>query len=69
MQSEKEQAALDIVKRLTHSGYQALYAGGFVRDMFLGLDEKGDIDIATNATPETISGLFTHVVGVGEHFG
>jgi len=69
MTSEKEQAALDIVKRLTHSGYQALYAGGFVRDMFLGLDDKGDIDIATNATPETISGLFTHVVGVGEHFG
>jgi tRNA nucleotidyltransferase/poly(A) polymerase len=69
MSLEKEQAALDIVKRLTRGGYQALYAGGFVRDTLLGLPEKGDIDIATNATPETISGLFPQVVGVGEHFG
>ncbi len=69
MSSEKERAALEIVKHLAGNGYQALYAGGFVRDMLLHLDEKGDIDIATNATPEIISSLFPQVVGVGEHFG
>ena len=69
MSSEKEAAAMEIVKRLTKSGYQALYAGGFVRDTLLGLPEKGDIDIATNATPETIAEIFPHVIGVGEHFG
>ena len=69
MSSEKEAAAMEIVKRLTKSGYQALYAGGFVRDTLLGLSEKGDIDIATNATPETIADIFPHVIGVGEHFG
>jgi poly(A) polymerase len=69
MSSEKETAAMEIVKRLTKSGYQALYAGGFIRDTLLGLPEKGDIDIATNATPETIAEIFPHVIGVGEHFG
>jgi poly(A) polymerase len=69
MTSEKEQAALSIVRRLTENGYQALYAGGFVRDTLLGAPEKGDIDIATNATPETIAEIFPQVIGVGEHFG
>ena len=69
MTSEKEKAALEIVKHLAESGYQALYAGGFVRDMLLNLDEKGDIDIATDATPEIIAGLFPQVIRVGEYFG
>lgn len=37
--------------------------------MLLGNEDEGDIDIATNATPTTISSLFSHVIPVGEHFG
>jgi poly(A) polymerase len=61
--------ALSIVKRLVGKGYLAFFAGGYVRDMELGLEQKSDIDIATNATPDTISSIFNHVAGVGEHFG
>ncbi len=62
--------AFKIVKRLLDEGYEAYYAGGFVRDRLLGVShEQADIDIATNARPETISALFDNVVGVGEHFG
>jgi putative nucleotidyltransferase with HDIG domain len=69
MPSEKEQAALEIVKHLTENGFKALYAGGYVRDMLLAGAETGDIDIATNARPTEIASLFPQVIGVGEHFG
>ena len=69
MMSAKEQAALEIVKRLTGKGYKALYAGGYVRDMLMTGAEPGDIDIATNARPTEITSLFPQVIGVGEHFG
>jgi len=65
----KKELALSIVKRLTDEGYQALFAGGYVRDMVLGLQHDQDIDIATDATPTTVASLFRHTVGVGEHFG
>ena len=64
MDSSKEQSALEIVKRLVEKGYQALYAGGYVRDMLLGTGGAGDIDIATNATPTTVASLFPQVIGV-----
>jgi len=64
-----EHSALQIVRRLTDKGFQALYAGGYVRDRLLGRGTHGDIDIATSATPEQVSRVFPHVVGVGEHFG
>jgi tRNA nucleotidyltransferase/poly(A) polymerase len=67
--TNKEKAAFEIVRRLTGKGFTALYAGGFVRDMILKLPDKGDIDIATRATPQQIHGLFGNVIGVGEHFG
>jgi poly(A) polymerase len=68
MENKKKQAALAVVRHLANNGYQALYAGGCVRDMLLG-GIPGDIDIATNATPETVTSLFEQVIGVGEHFG
>ena len=67
--TQKENAALGIVKRLRDKGFSALYAGGYVRDTVLGLADRGDIDIATSATPQQVSGLFSSVIGVGEHFG
>jgi tRNA nucleotidyltransferase/poly(A) polymerase len=69
MPSEKEQAAFEIVKRLTEKGFRALYAGGYVRDKLMGTAETGDIDVATSARPTEIASLFPQVIGVGEHFG
>jgi poly(A) polymerase len=63
-------AALTIVKRLTDAGFKALFAGGSVRDGIMGtVGEDGDIDIATNARPETVARLFKHTVAVGAQFG
>jgi poly(A) polymerase len=60
--------ALSIIKTLSEQGYQAVYAGGCVRDYILGL-EPNDIDIATNARPNEIEALFPKTVAVGKAFG
>jgi poly(A) polymerase len=41
---------------LTGAGHQALFVGGCVRNALLGVP-VGDIDIATDATPETVTNL------------
>ncbi len=48
---------LEISRRLTRDGYQAFLVGGAIRDFLLGFQAK-DWDVATNATPEIIRGLF-----------
>lgn len=57
-------AALEVVDRLEQAGYQAYLVGGCVRDLLVGGQPK-DFDIATNATPEQVKGLFrrAHIVG------
>src|SRR6516164_4044250 len=60
--------AVSVVKRLRDAGYQALWAGGCVRDELLGLVPK-DYDIATDATPQQVRGLFRRTVAVGAAFG
>jgi len=60
--------ALAIVKTLRGAGYQALFAGGCVRDMLLGRDPS-DIDVATDATPEVVMSLFRRTLPVGVSFG
>src|SRR5204863_7220247 len=44
------------------------YAGGCVRDMLLGKDPQ-DYDVATDARPEQVQGLFPRTYAVGAHFG
>ena len=63
-----EVAARSIVERLRAKGFEALYAGGCVRDRLLGL-EPHDYDIATNARPEQVESLFPRTVPVGAQFG
>jgi poly(A) polymerase len=63
----KEQA-LKIVQKLREHGYEALYAGGYVRDMLLHM-ESNDIDIATNAKPEIVESLFDKTLSIGKVFG
>jgi tRNA nucleotidyltransferase/poly(A) polymerase len=65
----KQQAALQVVSHLVKNGFTALFAGGCVRDRILFGESCGDIDIATNATPQTVSELFAHTIGVGAQFG
>src|SRR5437762_666671 len=60
--------AIDVVRRLQGAGYQALWAGGCVRDELLGLLPK-DYDVATDATPEQVQQLFRRTVAVGASFG
>lgn len=65
---EEHPEARSIVNTLSKEGFIAYYAGGFVRDLLLG-HPSDDIDIATNAPPETIQALFPHTVPIGIAFG
>lgn len=57
-----------IVERLRASGFEALYAGGCVRDTLLGFTPH-DYDVATGARPEEVEALFPRTVPVGAQFG
>ncbi len=61
-------AAIEVVNTINSNGYLALFAGGCVRDMLLGREPK-DYDIATNASPEVVSGMFSRTIEVGAQFG
>ena len=60
-------SALKVLYRLNKSGFDAYLVGGGVRDILLGLKPK-DFDIATNATPEEIKGLFRNCRLIGRRF-
>ncbi|MFM7133804.1 MAG: CCA tRNA nucleotidyltransferase [Planctomycetota bacterium] len=61
-------AAAEVAARLAAAGFDALFAGGCVRDEILGLEPK-DYDIATSATPAEIRAIFPRARDVGEAFG
>jgi poly(A) polymerase len=65
---EEHPQARKIVETLAKAGFVAYYAGGWVRDLLLN-HPSDDIDIATNAPPETIQALFPHTIPVGIAFG
>ncbi|MGH2347958.1 MAG: CCA tRNA nucleotidyltransferase [bacterium] len=56
------------MRRLRDRGFQAFWVGGCVRDLEMG-QEPHDYDIATDARPEQVAGLFEHAVLVGAQFG
>lgn len=60
--------AIDVVRTLQGAGFQALWAGGCVRDELLGMVPK-DYDVATDARPEQVQRLFRRTVAVGASFG
>lgn len=66
--SALEKTAREIVIRLQKAGFDALYAGGCVRDSLRGI-EPHDFDIATSARPEEVQALFPRTYAVGAHFG
>jgi len=59
--------ALDVVHTLHDAGYEAYIVGGAVRDLLVGLRPK-DFDVATNATPEQVKGLFRRAFIIGRRF-
>jgi poly(A) polymerase len=59
--------AIDVVKRLRLAGFQALWAGGCVRDELLGLTPK-DYDVATDALPKDVHRIFRRTIAVGESY-
>ena len=61
-------AAIRIVKGLRSKGFQALLAGGCVRDMLLNRPAK-DYDVATDAEPAEVIRLFKRTLQVGAKFG
>lgn len=64
------QFAVETLGRLRAKGFEALWAGGCVRDQLLGLTPK-DYDIATSARPEQIREVFGHsrTLPIGAAFG
>ncbi|HZU37788.1 MAG TPA: CCA tRNA nucleotidyltransferase, partial [Gemmataceae bacterium] len=60
--------AIDVVRRLRDAGYEALWAGGCVRDELLGHLPK-DYDVDTSARPEEVRRLFRRTIAVGMSFG
>ncbi|MGB5833402.1 MAG: polynucleotide adenylyltransferase PcnB, partial [Thiohalocapsa sp.] len=61
------QNALKVLYRLSQAGHQAFLVGGGVRDLLLGHEPK-DFDIATDATPEQVRGVFRNSRLIGRRF-
>ncbi len=68
--SHARKVATHVALRLQAHNYLGVFAGGCVRDWFLGVEPK-DFDVATNATPEQILKVFEgyNVLTVGAQFG
>jgi len=62
--------ALEVVRRLRNAGFEAVWAGGCVRDALLGISPK-DYDVATSARPDEVIDLFgiRKTISVGASFG
>ncbi len=62
-----DERAVKVVQTLIDGGFEAYIVGGAVRDLLLGLRPK-DFDVATNATPEQVKGLFRRAFIIGRRF-
>ncbi len=62
-----DERAVNVVRTLQQAGFEAYIVGGAVRDLLLGLRPK-DFDVATNATPEQVKGLFRRAFIIGRRF-
>ncbi|MCA9100667.1 MAG: CCA tRNA nucleotidyltransferase, partial [Planctomycetales bacterium] len=69
--AEKQRVfAREVVSRLQKAGFDALWAGGCVRDQLVGRTPK-DYDVATSATPDQVRQLFgrRRTLPIGASFG
>jgi len=67
---ESREFAIEVVKTLQTAGYEALWAGGCVRDQLLGRVPK-DYDVATSADPDQVRDVFgkRRTLPIGASFG
>ncbi len=63
-----KETAIGVVRHLKEKGFTALFAGGCVRDMLMGIVPE-DYDIATDARPDDIIDMFRRTVPVGVQYG
>jgi poly(A) polymerase len=61
-------AVKEVCSRLKGAGFEALLAGGCVRDLIMER-EPNDFDVATDATPDEVEALFETSIGIGKAFG
>ncbi len=59
--------ARQVVARLQEHGHNAFVVGGAVRDLIAGIEPK-DFDVATDATPEQVRGIFRRSRIIGRRF-
>jgi len=66
----QRQFAFEITQKLRQAGFEALWAGGCVRDQLLGITPQ-DYDVATNARPQQIRQIFgkKRTLAIGAAFG
>ena len=62
-----DERAIHVCRTLKQAGFEAYIVGGAVRDLLVGLRPK-DFDVATNATPEQVKGLFRRAFIIGRRF-
>jgi len=62
------EVAIRVIRTLQGKGFEALLAGGCVRDMLLRRLAK-DYDVATDARPRDVARLFRRTLKVGAKFG
>ena len=62
-----DERAVKVVSTLADAGFEAYIVGGAVRDLLVGMRPK-DFDVATNATPEQVKGLFRRAFIIGRRF-
>ena len=64
------QLAIEVTSKLQTAGFQALWAGGCVRDSLLNAAPK-DFDVATSATPDEVQQLFglKKTLSISKSFG
>ncbi len=61
-------AAMLVLSRLQAQGFEAVLAGGCVRDALRGVVPQ-DLDLATSATPDEVETLFKKTQPIGKAFG
>lgn len=61
------ESALKVLYRLKSAGFESYLVGGGVRDLLLGREPK-DFDVATDASPEQVQGLFRNCRLIGRRF-
>lgn len=66
-ENQLDRNALKILNQLNNAGFDAYLVGGCIRDLLLGQVPK-DFDIATNARPEEVAGLFRNCRLIGRRF-